>query len=109
LAEPKIFRVFVSDGNSIFTISAIEHEGKLWLVPHWLESKELGLIMPARIISLENLQVQDLRNMPNLPTDFSVGKPIPKAVFDGRVEQPEAAGYVVVERPPIRFRKPTVH
>jgi hypothetical protein len=47
---------------------------------------------------------------PQPPADFSVGIPIPKSVFEGRAQSSEAARYTVIERPPIRFRKPpSVH
>jgi hypothetical protein len=109
ILEPRIFKTFVSVETSIFPMDTIEYEGKFWLVPRWLESIEEGWLTPERIISLENLQVQDLRKMPSPSADFSVSVPIPKFVFDGDPEQPKAAGYRVVQYPPIRFRKPTVH
>jgi hypothetical protein len=105
-----ILKTFVSDGKSIFPMDTIEYESKFWLVPQWLEHKSEGWITPARIICLEGLGYQDLRYMPQRPADFSVGTPIPRAVLDGLVQEHEAARYTVIERPPIRFRKPaSVH
>lgn len=106
--DATIFKVFVSDGTSIFDLPAIEHQGKLWLVPQWLESTDGVWIRPALIISTENLHVQDLRGKGHA-ADFAVNAPIPKAVLEGRVRSPEAAGYVMVERPELRFRKPSIH
>ena len=35
-----------SDGGALFIGDAIEHEGKLWLVPEWLEGPTKGTECP---------------------------------------------------------------
>jgi len=96
--------VAIQGGNSLFLSDTIEYEGKLWLVPEWLESPTEGYKIPARIICLSNLTFQKLGG--TFPADYSLSVPVPKAVFDGTHQQPSTLGYVVVERPDIRFPIP---
>jgi len=106
IPEIKIYKTTVSDGQSIFPMDTIEHDNAFWLVPQWLEHIEEGWITPLRIIQLSGLRPQDFRNNPQFPFDFSLNVPIPKSVFEGRVQGAEAAKYTVVEQPPIRFQRP---
>ncbi len=106
IPEVKIYRTMVSDGTSIFPMPTIEHEGKFWLVPKWIEHKDGEWIAPERIICLDGLIDQDWRGRPNAPFDFAVNIPIPKSVFDGNASPAESAKYTVIELPPIRFPKP---
>ena len=56
----KILKVGVgSDGGTIFKCDAIEHEGKLWLVPEWLDGTTKGTVRPARIICLRDLPIEN--------------------------------------------------
>lgn len=105
--EPAMLKtvVAIEGGNALFSADTIEHEGKLWLVPHWLESPSEGYRIPARIVCLDGLRAfQKLEK--SFPADYSLGVPVPKAVFDGTHPQPLSLGYIVVERPDIRFPIP---
>lgn len=100
----------VSDGQKMFPMATIEHNGSFWLVPEWLEPKDEEWITPARIICLDGLVYQDFRGMPNAPFDLAVNIPIPKSVLGGHATLEESGRYKVIERPPIRYRKPpSVH
>jgi hypothetical protein len=103
MPKKQILKTFVSDGTSIFPMDTIAYEGGFWLVPEWLESASEGWRAPARIIRLDNLGYQDLREA-SQPADFVVNEPIPRAVFEGRAQGPSAARYVIVERPPVPRR-----
>lgn len=35
---PNIFKTYVAAGAGVQIVDTIEHEGKLWLVPHWLDN-----------------------------------------------------------------------
>jgi hypothetical protein len=101
----RVFKTFISDGRSVFLMDTIEFQGKLWLVPVWLESPTEGWKTPERIICLENLPVRDLRNTSQF-ADFAVQAPIVMDVFDGKSNPV----YIVLEHPPIRFHNPpTIH
>lgn len=111
----KILQTFVATSGdvetqgTIFKMDTIEHEGKLWLVPQWLENREEGWMTPARIILLDVLQHEDIRDS-KLPADYNLNYPIPKAVLDGKTEEQSATEYVVVELPGIKVPiPPSVH
>lgn len=105
ILDLKILKTFVSDGASIFPMPTIEFEGKFWLVPQWLISKDGEVIRPVRIICLDGFQFQDLREKGH-PAGFGINTPLPKGLLEGRVPLGQAAKYEVVEMPPILIRKP---
>lgn len=84
-------------------MDTIEFEGKMWLVPEWLDNREEGFSHPTRIILLDNLPHQKSAS-PN--EDFLLSDPLPKAVFDGHVPPESEFDYVVLERPDIKLRDP---
>jgi hypothetical protein len=88
----------VADGG-IFKCDTIEYQGKMWLVPEWLENPKAGWTMPARIILLESLPHQTTTG--NAFGDFVLNQPIPKAVFNG---QQSGGIYIVLERPDIKIK-----
>lgn len=105
-ADMKILKTFVAveGSNEISIADTIEHEGKLWLVPEWLEATEEGWRTPARIILMEDLKQQPAPK--GYPADFLLNEPIPKSVFDGQTTD----GYTVVDRPGMRYPiPPAVH
>lgn len=94
--------VFFSDvdDGSIYKMDTIEHEGKMWLVPEWLDNARGGWRKPARIICLDVLPHQ---RTPGGPADFVLNAGIPKAVCDGQLPQQQEDLYVVIEAPDIKF------
>ena len=103
ISNADTFRTMISDGHSAFPIGTIEYEGKLWLVPEWLVNDREGWRTPKRIICLSHLKVQDLRGKGH-PADFAVNVPIPKSELDALFQGQPVAGWLVIEKPPIRFR-----
>lgn len=100
----KIFKtlMFFSDvaEGQIYRIDTIGYQGKMWLVPEWLDSPREGWRVPARIICLDVLPHQ---TSPGGPADFVLNTGIPKAVFDGEIQPEQESGYVVIEHPDIKF------
>jgi hypothetical protein len=98
----KISKTLISyrEGGSIYMCDTIEHEGKLWLVPHWLESPSEGTKQPTRIIRLDGLQYQRMTN-PAYGADYILNEPLPKAVFEGPLPKELEGQYVAIERPDI--------
>ena len=98
--------MFVSgEGKAvIYLADTIEHEGKLWIVPTWLESPALPYKMPERIICLDNLPHQK-----GPPHDFVLNYPIPKDVLYGQVPTKLKDKYIVIMRPDIKVPIPTIH
>ena len=106
----KIFTttVFFSDDTqgNIYTCDTIEYEGRMWLVPHWLESPSERMRMPVRIVLLDVLPHQKTPGSPF--GDFVLNQGISKAVFEGRVLPTPESGLVVVESPKIKIPIPPV-
>ena len=84
-----------------FRMDTIEHEGKMWLVPAWIDLRTEGYSMPVRIVCLDTLGYRPSR-MKSL--DFLLNDPISKAVLDGQIPPQAEADYLVVERPDIKVR-----
>jgi hypothetical protein len=84
--------------HAIHITDVIEHAGKFWLVPEWLDNQVQKVTMPLRIISLETLIH---KRMEGENPEFVVEFPVPRYVFDGRIPPEEAGKYVVVESPEI--------
>ena len=89
---------------AVIEIDTIKHDGKMWLVPEWIEGPTEGLTMPARIICLDTLRHQAMPE--NNPADFVVNDPIPKTILGGQSPPEAESRYVVIERPDIQYRSP---
>jgi hypothetical protein len=102
-AAMKILLVIVgSDDGKIYKVDAIEHEGKLWLVPHWLDVPAQGLTKPARLIRMDVLPFQRMTN-PAYGADFVLNAPVPKALLEPNTPRQEVPGFEVQELPEISF------
>jgi hypothetical protein len=112
ISSAPIYKTMITDGHSIFPVSTIEYRGHFWLVPEWIVNDTEGWRMPARVIGLGPLQVQDLRGKNGFPADFSVPSAIPRPVLDDLFQGKKVAGWpcATEEKPPIRFPlQPSIH
>jgi len=91
---------FEKNEGEIVQCDTIEYEGKFWLVGEWLDSPELGVTKPKRLICLETLPHQ--KTIGSKHGDFVLNHPIPREVFDGQIPQKSEVVYVVVEDPDIQ-------
>ena len=91
-----------SGGGAIQECDAIKYDGKLWLVPQWLEEPGRGTTKPRRIIRINSLPHQPMTN-PAFGLDFILNGPLPKAVLDGVATPEQAAQYEIVELPEIEI------
>ena len=99
----RIFRAFAgndTDGAN-HKIDAIEYDGKLWLVPHWLEIPAKRVSMPARIIRFDNLQPQSAQGSPL--GDYFLNVPIPKVLLERTTPKQQVIGFEYVELPDIEI------
>lgn len=98
--DTSIKQALVPVGDTIYAADVIEHEGKLWIVPHWLDSPTEGWSTPTRIIRMDKLPHQAT---PNRPEAFVVNVPIPKE-FVGLEPIPALAkiGFEIVETPDVK-------
>ena len=95
----KVLKVGVgSGGGAIQECDAIRYDGKLWLVPQWLDEPGRGTTKPRRMIRIDSLPHQPMTN-PAFGLDFILNGPLPKAVLDGVATPEQAAQYEIVELP----------
>lgn len=108
----KIRKAHVPVGSRIVIMDVIEHDGKLWLVPYWLQHQTTKMLKPVRLIWLEALPHQVI-DPPALGADFAVNSPIPEDVVEGRVQGQNAIDgtlFVTVEGPDFTVEPPpTTH
>jgi len=93
--------VISEDDGSLSAYDTVEHEGRLWLVPEWLEVPTQGMTVPTRIIGLDMSLFQ--KPSPKYPVDYFLSCPVPKAVFDGQISKQLEGKVVVIERPDIKI------
>lgn len=91
-----------SDDGTIYTCDTIEHEGKLWLVPQWLDVPAKGVSKPRRIVRMDSLAHQPMTN-PAYGMDYILNDYMPKAVLDGTAPPEQASQYEIVELPEIEI------
>jgi hypothetical protein len=99
----KTFKVIVQmeDDGSLGQCEAIEHDGRVWLVPYWLESPTRAETKPSRIIPLDILQHQKLSAGNPYSADFILNDPMPRNLFDEKISPQLAKLFQVVEAPDI--------
>jgi hypothetical protein len=93
----------MEQGGKLIEGDVIQHEGKLWLVPEWLEGPTKGTECPARIICLDGL----LLNKPGAQyqgVDWVLYTPLNKDILEGRRV---SSNPLVIEKPDIILRVDT--
>ena len=93
-----------SDGGALFIGDAIEHEGKLWLVPEWLEGPTKGTECPTRIVCLDGMPLSKPGPQYQDRANWFLSTPLHTEILKGRrVSQ----NPLVIERPDIILRVDT--
>lgn len=87
----------VACGTQIRNVDAVAYDGKLWLVPMWIDRDDSEWSRPLRMIRIDNHRHQK----PAGQWDLLVSKPVPASLLD----DPKAldARYEVLELPPVLF------
>lgn len=105
----KIFKTMggIDDSNTVDIIDTIQYQGKLWLVPKWLDYPDLGVRKPARLIRIDSVPHQKLKPGSGYPADLLLSVPVPRSAVDGHSTQPGPAGeFEVVLMPDIAVPLP---
>jgi hypothetical protein len=99
----RVFKTAIPrDDQHFFVCDTIQHDGKLWLAPEWLEEPTRPYSKPARLIGMSGLKYRSVPLRGDV--DFVVEEPLPEAVLSGRVRAPEADPFVIIEAPDIRIQ-----
>ena len=91
----KVLKVGVgSGGGAIQECDAIKYDGKLWLVPQWLDEPGRGTTKPRRIIRIDSLPHEPMTN-PAFGLDFilngTAGDRNSNAATTGKTELDDSA------------------
>jgi hypothetical protein len=99
----KIFKIVImrAENGRASMCDAIEHEGKLWLVPEWTAFPSERIQKPARIISLDGLTLTPPG--PRYQADFVLQTPMTRDVLEGRGT---TGSPVVIEAPDLSVPLP---
>jgi hypothetical protein len=100
----RIFHVAVPVADRIDKFEAIAFDGKLWLVPHWLEAPAQKVMRPFRIIRFDNLPH---RSTPGAPWgDYALTGPLPPILLERKALAKQIAGIEYRDMPEIQFEIP---
>lgn len=97
----QIFKTFVTLADGLYRIDTIEHEGRFWLAPEWIDTPRTGWSKPRRLVPLDLLGAQELQGNPQ--ARFLVSTPIPKVLLSGPIPPQIAAQYAVIDLPDLVF------
>ena len=79
----------------------IQHDGKLWLVPAWVDDASQPYSRPVRLIGMSGLKYW---SMPmHSAVDFVVEDRVPEAILQGTALTEPEVPYVILERPDVRI------
>jgi hypothetical protein len=93
----------VEDGG-ISKCDAIEFDGKLWLVPRWLDFPAQGLTKPARLVRFDTLLHQETPSSPSpQEADYVLNQPIPGELLEIRTPKQPILGFEFLELPEVSF------
>lgn len=90
--------VMLADKPGLVTIDTIECEGKLWLVPKWLEFPDERCSRPERMVRIDQFDHQE---MPGWETASLLRKPIPTAVLHGVSDEQMPTGFEIRFQPDV--------
>jgi hypothetical protein len=93
-----------ADSGQLFIGDVIEHEGKLWLVPEWLEGPTKSTARPARILCLDGMHLGEPRPQYQHRMDWVLSTPLHTDILEGRRV---SSNPLVIEKPGIVLRVDT--
>jgi hypothetical protein len=104
LKPAKIYKVLVmtEDPARLSSCAAVEHNGKLWLVPQWLDNPTAQTTKPERIICVDGMY-QPGGKVGQQSFDFVLNVAVPKAALEGPIQSQIIGSFVVIGLPNIEF------
>lgn len=104
--DDKVYSIIVkfADDGTLAQCAAIRHDGKLWLVPEWIDDPDAPVMRPERIVCIEGLPLKPGGRLGSRAFDWILQPEIPKALLTGSLpEAAEASPLPVVARPDLAF------
>ena len=105
----RIYKTWVAFQGEPMTTSllcdTIEHEGKKWLVPEWIDRKELGMTRPRRAICLDGFLKYISHSFQG--GDYMLLEPLPRNVYEGHAQLELGGLAAVIELPEWDFLLPS--
>jgi hypothetical protein len=96
--------IFFSDGTRPPGLcDAIEHAGRLWLVPGWIERRDRAARVPARIIPIDLFRYKKIPPEEGKPMELVVDDGIPIQLFAREIPPELRSKFEVVDRPDIEI------
>ena len=90
-----IIIAFGQKNHEVRHADVIEHNGRFWLVPEWLDDKAKGISKPVRMVQINPLRHSRCARTP----EFVIEDPIPAEVlFEPRKPN---SGYITLDDPPV--------
>lgn len=100
--QTEVHQTCVVFGGKIYKADTISLEGKLWLVPGWLDTPDKKHTMPRRLIHPLGQEF-----LPFGKEGYVLSFPVPKELFDERTPKLPIDGFEVRELPDIAIPHPT--
>lgn len=99
----KIYTAMVGNDvdGGIYSVDVIKHDGKLWLVPHWLEVPSKKVSMPARMIRFDNQPHQQTSG--SWTGDYILNGPVPKDLLGPTTPKQKIPGWEYLELPEVEI------
>jgi hypothetical protein len=93
-------RYYVEGDETAKVGDIVEYNDRLWFVPFWIETPQIDIEMPARIISTDALSLTQAS--PEDTVDYQLQVPVQMAALEGRL-----VGHTleVIERPEIQRKR----
>lgn len=102
--ERKLTALLAYEGdNGVYLMDVAERDGRIWLVPNWLDTLDGTQSAPERIVPLDQFPHEAT---PGGQADFVLTSPVPKSLFYGDDPQAEAPGFEVYLHPARRSAAP---
>ncbi len=95
--------VMLADKPEMVIADTIEFEGKLWLVPKWLEYPEERCSRPERMVRIDQFDHQEMKGW---AAQVLLRTPIPTVVLRGAIGAQMPAGFEIRFQPDVSLPWP---
>lgn len=98
----RIFVTVVGSVDGILEVDTIKHDGRVWLVPKWVDHGDAGYVTPERIIGLGAIRHREIEARQDYGADYLINEAVPEAILRGEPSPEQVKKYEIQMRPDIR-------